>query len=240
MNIDRESIIPIHYQITELLRNQIKQGIYNPGSMLPSEFEIMKKLGVSRTTVRQALNNLVSEGVIRREPGRGTFVLEPRIRSEFSKLDSFTHDIQRLGKKPGSILLEKNYKIPNMEIAKYLGVKENDPLLTVTRLRTADDEPIAIATSWLNQIYVPELEKLDYQGLSIYQTFISIGLVLKRASTRVWADLANFAELSLLQMQPGSPVLRLRRLTYIELEKKEVTIEYVEATFNGYMYSVEY
>ncbi len=240
MFVNRESFVPIYHQIADYLRNQINEGMYKAGEMLPTEAEIMEKLHVSRTTVRQAFNLLVQEGIVKREPGKGTFVSESRVKSRFSSVDSFSHDIERLGKKPGTILLEKNFSIPPLEGCEALGININQPLLKVVRLRTADDEPIAIAISWLNHLRFPTLETLDYSGLSLYQMFTNIGLTLKRASTRIWADLVSYSESTLLGIPIGSPVLRLSRTTYIEYQREEVAIEFVEAVFNGYKYSVEY
>lgn len=106
MKIDKQSPIPIYYQIMEQLKAQIKSGELLPDMPLPSEREYAEQFGISRMTVRQALSNLVNEGFLYRLKGRGTFVSKPKMEQALQGLTSFTEDMKSRGMTPGSRLID--------------------------------------------------------------------------------------------------------------------------------------
>lgn len=242
MVIDRQNPVALYYQVANYLREQINSRHLQPGTLLPSEQTLIQELGVSRITVRQALDALEREGLVYRVHGKGTYVNHPRIKTRVSTIDSFTHDIQRMGKQPGTVLIERGLAVAPPEGVAALGVGSQDELLRVVRLRTADQKPIALAISWLNTVLYPALHDLDYSQLSLYELLeTELGLKLVSAQTRVQADLATEAECTYLQLTEKSPVLRLFRTSYVWKQGKgELPIEYVEATFDGHKYSVEF
>lgn len=106
MHIDKQSPIPIYYQIMEQLKSQIKNGELQPDAPLPSEREYSEQFGISRMTVRQALSNLVNEGFLYRQKGRGTFVSRPKMEQTLQGLTSFTEDMKSRGMVPSSKLVD--------------------------------------------------------------------------------------------------------------------------------------
>lgn len=242
MAVNRESSVALYHQVANDLRAQIASNQYVPGDLLPSEQALMSEYSVSRITIRQALDVLQAEGLLYRIHGKGTYVSHPQVSANFSIVDSFTHDVQALGKEPGVVLLEQGTGFASTVGAKALNVAEDQQVLTVVRLRTADNDPIALIKSWLNDLAFPGLRYLDYRAQSLYQLFEEgLGLKLARARTRVLADIATHEERAHLQISAASPVLRIFRTTYIWKEEQgEIPIEYATAVFDGRQYSVEF
>src|SRR6266699_1898282 len=103
--LERSNPLPLYYQLKQVLRQQITAGHLAPHTAIPSEPELVARYRVSRATVRQALTELVHEGLLYRQHGKGTFVCEPRVQQTQSELTSLTEEIQRRGKRPGGLLL---------------------------------------------------------------------------------------------------------------------------------------
>src|SRR5260221_288706 len=103
--LERSNPLPLYYQLKQVLRQQISAGHLAPHTAIPSEPELVARYRVSRATVRQALTELVHEGLLYRQHGKGTFVCEPRVQQTLSELTSFTEEQQRLGKLPRGLLL---------------------------------------------------------------------------------------------------------------------------------------
>lgn len=239
--LDRASHIPLYHQLTQILREQITAGEFPEGSLFPSEQEIIALHSVSRTTVRLALDAIADLGLIKREQGRGTFVAATKVRSKLPQLSSFTEEVRRLGREPGTKLLGYGHVPAPFRIAERLNVEPEKMILHAVRLRTADDKVIAVAFSWLNDIQFPQLRDLDYSQLSLYGIFEEqLGLTILKATQQVWADIANPEEVKILRIPTGTPVLRFARTTLIATDQPGGTpIETVEAAFIGDMYTVE-
>src|SRR5574339_438055 len=107
MMFNTNTFIPLYYQLKMHIESQIRSGIWQPGDQVPSESELGEKFRVSRTTVRQALGELVNQGMLTRVQGKGTFVTHPRIRQRLARLTGFTEDFQARRMKPGSRLLRQ-------------------------------------------------------------------------------------------------------------------------------------
>jgi GntR family transcriptional regulator len=241
MDLNRISGVPFYRQLGEYLKEQIEGGEYHPGDLLPSEAELMSKYSLSRTTVRLAFDLVERSGLIRRERGRGTIVNPPALTGRLQPLASFTEDVERLGRAPGTRLLESDLIIPPRKIANLLKLAGDTPIRMIVRLRTADNVPIGFAVTWLNTIAFPQLLSLDLGALSLYQLYENaLNVTITRALEQVRADGASESEAATLGIKPGQPVLRTHRSTFGTLTTgEEVAIEYVEATFVGSMYFVE-
>src|SRR5436305_14643133 len=101
--LERSNPLPLYYQLKEVLKQQIQAGHLAPHTAIPSEPELVAQYHVSRATVRQALTELVHEGLLYRQHGRGTFVCEPRVQQDLSVLTSFSEELRRLGKRPSGL-----------------------------------------------------------------------------------------------------------------------------------------
>ncbi len=239
--LDRNSVIPLYHQMADALRKQITTGEFKPGQPFPSENELMQTFGVSRNTVRQALDSIVGLGLIRKQQGKGTFVTSTRVMSRSGMLSSFTEEVRRMGAEPGVVLLEVVEREASLKVTEELRVAASTKLMCAVRVRTADGSPICVAISWLNSVRFPGLRELDYTHFSLYDLYENIlGMPVLRATQQVWADSSAEREAEVLEIQPGSPVLRFARTTYVASEESGGTpIEYVEAAFVGDRYTLE-
>ena len=160
--IDSESKLPLYHLIEINLRAIIARGDVAAGEMLPPESTLASSYGVSRLTVRRALDELVRQNWLSRKHGVGTFVKQPvRTTITASKL-SFTEQMKTVGRKPGSRLLERSLLPAPANIARALKVAEGAPLLKIVRLRLADDVPILHEAAFLPLDRFPGLENYDW------------------------------------------------------------------------------
>src|SRR5260370_30998021 len=141
--------LPIYVQLENLVRDRIDNGEWAPGMMLPSERQLCDTYGIARMTVRQAISNLVIEGLLTRTQGRGTFVARPRLRQSLSRLTSFSEDMRDRGLLGTTRLLAREEMPASPEIAAVLAVAGGDPVLQVQRLRSASGRPMALGCSTL-------------------------------------------------------------------------------------------
>lgn len=240
--INHEGSTPLYTQIADSLRERITSEFYSAGEKIPSEKELGKHFGVSRITLRNALDILRHEGHIYSVPGKGTYVSNIPVEANFHKVDSITNDILRLGKKPGIELIEVTHdKLPDYCVDE-MKLDRSESILKVVRLRTANENPIALSTSWLNSIFVPELLGLDYSALSLYELFEKeLGLVVFDARSTIYADHPLVSERKLLGIKSNDPILRVNRVTYfkdVKQRNKVSAIEYAEIVFIGHTYRI--
>ena len=147
--LDKQSPIPIYIQIEEQLKQQIQQGDFPIGTTIPSERELTERFDVSRMTVRQAITNLVNDGLLYREKGRGTFVASPKVEQPLNGLTSFTEDMMARGMVPSSKMINFEILEPESDISAALQLAQGDEVYFVERIRFADDKPMAIERTYL-------------------------------------------------------------------------------------------
>ncbi|MEM5776545.1 MAG: GntR family transcriptional regulator, partial [Anaerolineaceae bacterium] len=140
---DRTSGFPLYRQLAEHIKKQIAAGVYKPGDLLPSESDYIREHNLSRTTVRLAFGLVTNAGLIRREQGKGTVVVE-QVRSKLPSLSSFTEEARRIGRTPSVDLLDRREEPAPQMVAQALQLPEGTPLLKVIRLRKVDGEPIGL------------------------------------------------------------------------------------------------
>src|SRR3712207_1575716 len=143
-----------------MVMDMIGSGQLSPGQRAPSEREIAETLGISRMTARAAMSNLVADGYLYSVPGKGTFVSNPKMRQDLMELTSFTEDMRKRGLKPGARLLEIEVtdRAPG-KVYRRLELSGEEDLIRIYRLRTADEEPMCLETSYLPRSYVPWLDR---------------------------------------------------------------------------------
>lgn len=219
----RPGPLPKHYQLSQILRQRILQGEYSPGSKIPGEWNLSQEYGVSRGTVRRAINTLLNEGLLRTEQGQGTFVVEEPWRTRpFLSLSNFNEEISRQHQQPKTTLLECAILPANASIAHRLKVNKNEPLIYIARLRYANDQPIVYERRYLAQKLCPGLMEEDLEHQSIHQLLIQkYRLPLIRTIHTIEAHVLNDDEASLLQTQPGETAFYIERLTYTLIEGNE-------------------
>ena len=180
------------------------------------------------------MSSLVADGYLYSVPGKGTFVSNPKMRQDLLELTSFTQDMRKRGLKPGAKLLELGVTDEAPEkIYRALELSAADGLLRIHRLRTADEEPMCLETSYLPKIYVPWLLEEDFESGSLYLTLESHGIELVRAEEHLEATVVRETESELLTVPVGSPALLIERTTYTEGDRP---IEYVKSLYRGDRY----
>lgn len=206
-----------------------------PGTPVPSERILAEEFATSRTTVRQALQELVVEGRLRRLQGKGTFVAAPKIAQPLV-LTSYTDDAHRRGATPGSRLLGVERRAADDAVARLLGVGAGTGLVVVQRLRLSDGEPMAVEHSHLVAARVPDLDRHLGDGVSLYAVLREhYGLTPAAADQTIETGAASPAEAALLGGETGLPVLLLGRCTFGD---DGTAFEYVRSLYRGDRYKL--
>jgi GntR family transcriptional regulator len=228
--LERSNPLPLYYQLKEVLRQQIRSGHLEPHAAIPSEPELVASYHVSRATVRQALNELVHEGLLYRQHGKGTFVCEPRIQQTLSELASFSEELKRRGKRPGGLLIVSELTRGNEAVRENLKLADEEQVMRLERVRTADGSPWAYENDYLpyprsSGIYTRAKEVADG---SLYALMTSEGLSPYVAEQTIKGGSASTRESELLQLPVGEAGLRYTCTTY---DSTGQPIEYSESFF---------
>ena len=232
--VQKDSSVPIYSQVEQMIMDLIDSGKLSAGKRIPSEREIAERLGISRMTARAGISNLVAEGYLYSVPGKGTFVSNPKVRQDLLELTSFTEDMRNRGLKPGARLLDISvtYKAPE-KVYRALELAGKEDLIYVHRLRTADEQPMCLETSYLPRNLVPWLPEEDLESGSLYRALNSHGIELVKAEEHLEATVVRETESELLTVPVDSPALLIERTTYTEGDKP---IEYVKSLYRGDRY----
>lgn len=236
--LERSNPLPLYYQLKEVLKEQIRSGHLAPHTPIPSEPELVSSYHVSRATVRQALAELVHEGLLYRQHGKGTFVCEPRVQQTVSQLTSFTAEMRRRGKRPGGMLLVSELVRGSEYIREQLQVTDIEQLIRFERLRSADGTPLAHEIDYLPYpraaaIYERAKEVAEN---SLYSLMASEGLEPYINEQKLTADVASRREAELLNIAPDEPGLRLSCITF---DATGAPIAYSESFYVGSRYTFE-
>ena len=207
----RGSALPLHHQLRHALRQQIETGQWPPGYRLPAERELVRAYRVSRTTVRQALDELEREGLIERRRGLGTFVTRPPLVEPLAQLRGFIEELQEQGRQVRVRLLAAGPAPADDEAAAALGIPPGSPAVLIRRVVDLDGEPLFTDESWL----LPGPGRLvlgsDPQG-SIYLALEAAGFPVVRGEQTIEAAAASRADARHLAIRAREPVLRIRRV----------------------------
>lgn len=156
--VNKKSSIPIYYQLKGIILEMIENEDVRPGDMIPTERELCEYHNISRMTVRMAIMELVNEGILYREQGKGTYVAHQKPKHELTKLTSFITEMKNLGHEVETTLLSFQKIASSKKIAKALSIEPGKEIIEMIRLRIIDEDPYALETIWL------DAEK--YEGLS--------------------------------------------------------------------------
>lgn len=234
--MNRDEIVegpkPKHAQLRDILRRMAEQEL-PPGSPIPSERDLAQRYGVSRITVRAAVGQLVTEGLLTRAKGRGTFTARRRMDVQLY-LESFTDDMRRRGLTPATEVLARTEQVPPPEAAAALGLPPGEPACRLVRLRLADGVPLAVERGWYNPRVVPGLDRHDLDT-SLYTLIAdTYGVQLDHARQTVWAEGADPATAKLLGIRPGGSVLVFRRVS----SSRGRPVEDMTSWYRGDLYQV--
>lgn len=218
---------PLYDQLVVILSEKIEHE-YSPGDLLPSERELSERYGLSRTTVRLALQELEQLGLVVRRHGRGTFVADRSARStNLSQQYSFTDQMRAVGRNPHTTILEFRELVADRNIAEHMGIRVGDKVFKLKRLRLADDVPMMVERTYLPMRKFLTLKRPLLESKPLYEIIEQdYRETIKVAEEEFYASIARPSDAHLLGIGEGAPVLDLVRTTY------NVSNEIVEYTLS--------
>ncbi len=229
--LDRTSPVPLHHQLKQYLYEQIVGGFWKPNELIPSEQELQQQFGLSRITVRRALSDLVNEGLLVRERGRGTFVAPPKMTHSPQGRRSLTDYMLEQGIKPGWRVLERGLVQAAKDVADHLGVPAGSQVYCLRRLRLADEQPIGVHTAYLPAGLADQIdEQALLEGGSLHYLDHLPAMRSARATRIIEAIAATEVETRLLHVMPGSPLLQITRVV---TDAQGRPLEYLQARYRG-------
>jgi DNA-binding GntR family transcriptional regulator len=209
--LDRSGPVPLHLQLAQAMEQSIRDGTLTPGDRIENEIDLAKRLSLSRPTARQAIQALVDKGLLVRKRGIGTRVVRTQVRRSV-ELTSLFDDLIAAGQTPSTVLLDYGMHRADEEIAAQLGIDRDAALVSIRRLRRANDEPLAILTNYLPARFAPAPIELEHKGL--YQCLRDQGIEIDAAQQQIGARLAAGDEPRLLDEEQGSAVLTMQRVAF--------------------------
>lgn len=229
--IDSQSKAPLYYEIKRNLLELIDSGKLSPGDVLPAESELGQCYGVNRLTVRQAVGELVNEGLLRRERGRGTFVCPPKPTHAMLRTAGFSERMREEGRQPSSQVLGFAVVAASAKVADHLRIERGAPVYELKRLRVADEEPQLLETTYLPCALFPGLEGVDFGRESLYSTLDSrFGCRVVAADMVFEPILLTRYEAQLLKVKPGVPAQLLELVAY---DQHGARVEYNKSVVRG-------
>lgn len=201
---------PQYRQIEWALRRRIAS--LKPGARLPSDTQLRAEFGVSMMTARNAMQQLAEDGLIERQPGRGSFVVEAPAHRQANRLMTFTHEMIRTGRSPSSIVLDRSIRPSTAVESADLGIPLRQPIIHLRRLRRADGLPVALESTVLLGICAAPVMEADLESESLHETLRRVGIVLRRGTGTIAAAAASAEDARLLEIRPGDPLLVERRV----------------------------
>lgn len=215
-HLDRRSFKPIYFQLGELIQNMIDDGLLTNGMQLPSEREMMSQFDISRNTVRKAIDSLIDAGLVYRVQGKGTFIATSKMQYGLYGLNSFSEEMRIRGLQPGGRVLDFTQLRPAPRISHALQLEEEEEVFRIERLRTADGEPMALHTTYIPCIHVPDFQDEDLNGRSLYKVLEDdYGFLIWRGERSLQPVIARDYEVEILDVHPEIPLLLMEGTSYL-------------------------
>jgi GntR family transcriptional regulator len=234
VTLDRSSPVPLYFQLAQLLQKAIEDGLVPPGTRLDNEIQLAGELGLSRPTVRRAMQHLIDKGLIVRRRGVGTRVVQPKVRRPL-ELSSLYEDLAASGQQPTTAVLSHTVEPAGPEVAEALAVDIGTPLVALVRLRSAQGRPIARMANYLPASLLDvDTDALERHGL--YQLIRAAGVHLHAATQVIGARSATAEEARLLGESRGAAVLTMQRIAY---DDNGSAVEYGRHIYAATRYSFE-
>jgi DNA-binding GntR family transcriptional regulator len=233
--IDRTSPVPLYYQVAQEMERAIESGKLKPGTRLDNEIAMADQLGLSRPTMRRAIEYLVQRGLLVRKRGVGTQVVHPKVRRPL-ELTSLYDDLSSQGKRPATKVLSVEAVPAPDAVAHALGLAEATPVIALERIRFAQDEPLALLHNFIPQGLV-ELTADALERTGLYQLMQAAGVRLHLASQTIGARAATAAEATALRDRKGASVLTMQRTTFDDAGR---AVEYGTHLYRASIYSFEF
>ncbi len=228
------SPVPLYYQVATRLQQLIEVGALAVGSKLPNEVDLAERLGVSRPTMRHAINYLVERGMLIRKRGVGTQIVHPKVRRPV-ELSSLYDDLVGSGQQPRTEIRSLEVRPAPDHVAEALGVPEGTEVTWFERLRYAGGEPLAIMHNAV-PVDVLTLTEADLEQRGLYEMLRAAGHIPRMANQVVGARAATAAEARLLGDPRGAPMLTMTRTAW---DAGGRAVEYGSHLYRASRYSFE-
>ena len=235
ITLERNSPVPLYYQLAQFIEHAINAGELAPGDRIENELSLTSRLGLSRPTARQAIQELVNKGLLVRKRGVGTQVVRSQFRRD-EKLSSLNEDLLKAGKTPSTVLLD--YQVGELddeirEVIDAANVKDAE-FIQIRRLRLADDVPLAIMTNYVPSRFEVSPDDLKQRGL--YACLNALGVHLKIAHQQISARLMEEQEAGLLDEELPAACLAVDRLAYDDVGR---FVEFGRHIYRPAYYSIQ-
>lgn len=237
LKIDPSLPTPIYRQIADQIESEVATGKLSPGTMLPSEPQLSKEFGISRGTIRKAISTLVSDNVVERRQGKGTFIKKDKISYPFAQeLISYAETMKKKGIDFKTELLKYEIRTAPVEIQKIFNVSEDTHLLYLERLRKVEGIPTILLKNWVNFNCVPGVLNVDFTQEGLFEAIEKYGnLKLKYGIRNFTATIATNEQMELLKISEPIALLKINQYTYDQNDK---VIEYSDAFLRTDKYEV--
>ncbi len=236
--LDVDSGTPLYEQIKEYIRNNIQMGNYPLGGRIPSERALKEIFKVNRLTIKRAITDLVQEGILYTQVGKGTYVSVSKVDQQLEQLTSFTEEMLRRRQHTTSRVIASETISASDEDAVILRVMTGTPLIYLVRLRLANEVPMAIERVKIAKGWCPTLlDTHDFRVESLYKVLREeYNIVLQYAEQSIEARLATHEESQLLRLEPNAAILHMTRRTFTEFDQ---VVEYTTSAYCGSRYKFQ-
>jgi GntR family transcriptional regulator len=215
LKIDPDNPLPLYAQVESILAAGITDGTFPVGSQLPNEDELIQRYAVSRTTIRQTIQNLIRRGLIEIRRGKGTFVLQPKITQELTELSGFVEDMQSLGRHASARLLDKEIVSASESVARQLAITAGTLVVRIQRVRLADNAPLSFDETYLPREIGERIVENDLETEPIFSLLEQkYDTPLVEAEYRLEAISADTMVARALAISAGSPIFLIERTSY--------------------------
>lgn len=213
--LDPDSAMPLYHQLKDALRRQIEAGTWRPHQAIPPERSLIDRFGVSRITVRQALSDLVGEGLLYRERGRGTFVaarVRPPIAEMLSNLTGHVEELHQLGFTPVVEVLSLTERPLPDDLAQVLDRPAGSPVWWLSRRVLVEGDPLMLTENLVPADLGIPFDRQDLTKTPVARVLEEFGLVPTRGIQRISAQVAGPREADLLHVRVGEAMLKVERV----------------------------
>ncbi|MFD5738747.1 GntR family transcriptional regulator [Streptomyces massasporeus] len=233
--LDRGSPVPLYHQLAQQLEAAIEHGVLAPGNLLGNEVDLSVRLGLSRPTVRQAIQSLVDKGLLVRRRGVGTQVVHSQVRRPL-ELSSLYDDLETAGQAPTTEVVRNEVVPASCEVAAALGVPEGDEVRVLDRLRRTHGRPVALLRNHL-PVSLLDLDGARLESTGLYRMMRSAGITLHSARQTIGARAATAQEGARLDEREGAALLTMQRTAHDDTGRP---VEYGTHIYRASLYTFDF
>jgi len=232
IDLDRSGPVPLYFQVATRIEAAIASGELPAGSRLENEVSLSERLGLSRPTIRRAIQDLVNKGLLVRRRGIGTQVVHGQV-SRGLELTSLFEDLQASGKTPTTTLLAMRSEKAKPVVAEHLGLENGAEVIYIHRVRFADKTPVSIMENWIPAELI-EISQQDIKTYGLYQLMRSRGITMRVAKQRIGARRATNEESDLLNIERHGALMTMERTVF---DNSGRAVEYGSHCYRPDLYS---